>query len=397
MIRRAGHSSAGTRIPRPMRTPPPKPVSLRERIAWGIAAALLSVGLIYLLRSALSMLFIAATFAWLLDPVVDRLEARGLSRERGIMVIFGAGGLAITLAVLVLIPSVVEELENLTANLSLYGARLTETATELKVRLETWLERPLPVSPEELFAEAQLALTSSGADIGGLVKDTVPSAGRLITTLGAKALSGGFAFAVAVLNVLLLPIFTFYLLRDWDRLVAGVDELVPPRHRAKVRSLAHQIDETLASFVRGQLTVCALLAVCYSVGLLISGVDLALVVGIVSGALFIIPYVGTLFGVVIASLLALLKFGVDWHLLAVWAAFGVSQLLEGFIFTPLIVGDKVGLHPLVVMVALIVGGNVFGLWGIFLAIPVTAAAQILFAEAMHHYQRSRFFGDGDPA
>ena len=182
MIRRAGHSSAGTRIPRPMRTPPPKPVSLRERIAWGIAAAVLSVGLIYLLRSALSMLFIAATFAWLLDPVVDRLEARGLSRERGIMVIFGAGGLAITLAVLVLIPSVVTELENLTANLSLYGARLTETATELKVRLETWLERPLPVSPEELFAEAQLALTSSGADIGGLVKDTVPSAGRLITT-----------------------------------------------------------------------------------------------------------------------------------------------------------------------------------------------------------------------
>jgi predicted PurR-regulated permease PerM len=397
MIRRAGHSSAGTRVPRPMRTPPQKPVSVRERVAWAVAATLLIVGLIYLLRSALSMLFIAATFAWLLDPVVDRLEARGMSRERGIMVIFGAGGLAITLAVLVLIPSVVTELENLTANLSLYGARLTETATDLKLRLETWLERPLPVSPEELFAEAKLALTSSGADIGGLVKDTVPSAGRLITTLGAKALSGGFAFAVATLNVLLLPIFTFYLLRDWDRLVAGVDQLVPPRHRAKVRSLAHQIDETLASFVRGQLTVCALLAVCYSVGLLISGVDLALVVGIVSGALFIIPYVGTLFGVVIASLLALLKFGVDWHLLAVWAAFGVSQLLEGFIFTPLIVGDKVGLHPLVVMVALIVGGNVFGLWGIFLAIPVTAAAQILFAEAMLHYRRSRFFGDGDPA
>lgn len=397
MIRRAGHSSAGTRVPRPMRTPPPRPVSLRERIAWGVGAVLLIVGLLYLLRSALSMLFIAATFAWLLDPVVDRLEVRGLSRERGILVIFCAGGLAAALAVLVLIPSVVNELEHLTTNLSLYGARVVEAATEARVEIESRLGRPLPVSPEELLTELQAALASSGADIGGLVKDTVPSAGRLLTSLGSKALSGGFAFAVAALNVLLLPIFTFYLLRDWDRLVAGVDELVPPRHRAKVRSLAHQIDERLASFVRGQLTVCALLAVCYSVGLLISGVDLALVVGIVSGALFIIPYVGTLFGVVVASLLALLKFGADWHLLAVWAAFGVSQLLEGFVFTPLIVGDKVGLHPLVVMVALIVGGNVFGLWGIFLAIPVTAAAQILFAEALHHYQRSRFFGDGDPA
>lgn len=397
MIRRAGHSSAGTRVPRPMRTPPPRPVSLRERIAWGVGAVLLIVGLLYLLRSALSMLFIAATFAWLLDPVVDRLEVRGLSRERGILVIFCAGGLAAALAVLVLIPSVVNELEHLTTNLSLYGARVVEAATEARVEIESRLGRPLPVSPEELLTELQAALASSGADIGGLVKDTVPSAGRLLTSLGSKALSGGFAFAVAALNVLLLPIFTFYLLRDWDRLVAGVDELVPPRHRAKVRSLAHQIDERLASFVRGQLTVCALLAVCYSVGLLISGVDLALVVGIVSGALFIIPYVGTLFGVVVASLLALLKFGADWHLLAVWAAFGVSQLLEGFVFTPLIVGDKVGLHPLVVMVALIVGGNVFGLWGIFLAIPVTAAAQILFAEGLHHYQRSRFFGDGDPA
>lgn len=397
MIRRAGHSSAGTRVPRPMRTPPPKPVSLRERIAWGVAATVLSLGLLYLLRSALGMLFIAATCAWLLDPVVDRLEARGLSRERGILVIFGAGGLAVVLAVLVLIPSVVNELQDLTTNLSDYGARLSQTVTDAKVEIETRIGRPLPVSPEELLAEVQVALTSSGADIGGLVKDTVPSAGRLITTLGSKALSGGFAFAVGALNALLLPIFTFYLLRDWDRLVSGVDELVPPRHRTLVRSLAHQIDERLASFVRGQLTVCALLAVCYSTGLLISGVDLALVVGILSGLLFIIPYVGTLFGVVVASLLALLKFGVDWHILAVWAAFGGSQLLEGFVFTPLIVGDKVGLHPLVVMVALIVGGNVFGLWGIFLAIPVTAAAQILFAEGLHHYQRSRFFGDGDPA
>ena len=217
-------------------------LSWRERVFWGVGLLLVVGGIVYLLRSVFAILFTSVVFAYLLDPVVDRWEAKGRSRESGIGVIFGCFALLLAVLVFVVLPQVSAE-----------------------------------------FIE---------------------------------------------LNLALLPIFTFYLLRDWDRMVAGIDSMIPLRYRERTRRLAGEIDARLGSFVRGQITVCACLAVLYSIGLLISGIDMAIVVGVTAGILFIVPYLGTVVGVVLATALALLKFGFDWHVLAVWGTFGIAQGIE---------------------------------------------------------------------
>ncbi len=243
-------------------------------------------------------------------------------------------------------------------------------------------------------ATAEVAPTPESQSIEDAVKSAVPTVGKLAGQALKGVLAGGLGIVVTLLNLLLVPVFTFYLLRDWDRAVAGVDALIPAPQRPLVRRVSREIDGRLQAFVRGQLTVCLALGVLYSIGLLVVGIDLAIVVGMLSGLLFIVPYLGTAVGIVAASGLALLAFGVDWHLVGVLGVFGGVQLIEGMVLTPWIVGDKVGLHPLVVMIALLVGGNLFGIAGMLLAIPVTAAAQVLLVEWIQAYRASDAFEDG---
>jgi predicted PurR-regulated permease PerM len=196
-------------------------------------------------------------------------------------------------------------------------------------------------------------------------------------------------FFATILNLALLPIFTFYLLRDWDRLVGFLHSLVPQGQRTRVERMASAVDERLSAFVRGQITVCIILGILYSSGLWLSGIDLAVVVGLLSGALFIIPYLGTIVGLVLATVLCLMKFGPDEHLLFVVASFAIPQAIESWVLTPRIVGEKVGLHPLVVMVALLAGSSLGGIWGMLLAIPVTAALNVVGMEWLAAYRESR--------
>lgn len=366
----------------------------RERMWWIGGGLLLGVGLVYLLRSVFAILFVSAALAYLLDPVVDRFEERGYSRERIIFGLFGLTGLALTLSVLILLPLIAREFQELAGNVTAYVAQLQTWGQSLHHELETQLGRPLPVSPNEILAEMRAALLSAEGGFGESLREAAPNVGRWFAGLLTSTLSGGISFAVAVLNLAMLPIFTFYLLRDWDRLVGMIRRLIPRGYRERSGRVAVQIDERLGSFVRGQLTVCAALGVLYSIGLVISGIDLALVVGLLSGLLFIIPYLGTIVGVVLATALAVLKFGFDWHLIAVWITFGGVQLFEGMVLTPTVMGDKVGLHPMVVIVALLVGGNLFGLWGMLLAIPVTAAGEVMLREWIREYRASAFF-EGD--
>jgi predicted PurR-regulated permease PerM len=160
--------------------------------------------------------------------------------------------------------------------------------------------------------------------------------------------------------------------------------------------LARDVDERLAAFVRGQLTVCVVLAVLYSLGLLLADVDMALSVGLLSGALFVVPYLGTIVGIALASVLCLMKFGIDIHLLYVALAFGIPQFIESWYLTPKVVGDKVGLHPLIVMIALLAGGGLAGIWGMLLAIPLTAVLDVLAREALSMYRDSSVFHGGRP-
>ena len=396
MIRRRPSSTRAGPRPRPRRRSVERVrlLTWRERIFWFACGLLVLGGLVYLLRSIFAMLFASIVFAYLLDPLVDRFEARGYRREVGIGVVFTGILALLTFAVLIVVPSVAKEFVELSENVGPY-------LDELSVRLVAWqgvaeaqLGRPIPLTAEALLHEFELALAQDHGDDGvaTLVKDAAPDVGGRIAGVLQTALSGGMTFVVGVLNLALLPIFTFYLLRDWDKIVASIDDIIPPRNRPTIRRLASEIDDRLASFVRGQSIVAASLGVMYSTGLLLVGIDLPIVVGMTAGLLGLIPYLGNVVGIVLASILAILKFGLDWHLPGVWAVFMVSQGIEGFILTPNIVGDKVGLHPFVVMLALLVGGNLFGIWGMLFAIPVTAAAQVLLGEWYGRYKASLYFG-----
>ncbi|HJN73387.1 MAG TPA: AI-2E family transporter [Myxococcota bacterium] len=394
MIRRRKTSTAGGPRPLVRRPPDKKRVGLRERIFWAAGLILLGLGIVYLLRSVFAILFAAIVFAYLLDPIIDRFEARGMKREVGIGILFTGIALACGFLMLVVVPSAGREFAELAGNVGAYVDGLQERLTQVHAIAEERLGQPIPITGEEILHELEVALVEDSGEEGGistLLSDAAPDVGGRLAGILSTTLSGGFHFVIAVLNLALLPIFTFYLLRDWDRIIAGIDRMIPPRNRPIIRRLSKEIDERLASFVRGQTTVCLCLAVLYSLGLLLTGIDLAIVVGVVAGVLFIVPYLGTVVGVLLASLLAILKFGFDIHLLEVWAVFAIVQGIEGFVLTPYIVGDKVGLHPFVVMLALIVGGNLFGIWGMLLAIPVTAAAQVLLAEWSRRYQASQYF------
>jgi predicted PurR-regulated permease PerM len=369
---------------------------------WGAGLLLLVGGTVYLLRSVFAILFAALVFAYLLDPLVDRLQGRGLQRETGIGLLFAAAALVLTVLLLVVVPLMGQEFRELAGNVAQYVDALKIQLEAWRVQAEGLIGQPIPISGEELLHQIEVALrdqaaaeTAESTGLPSLLQDAAPNVGRWAADVLTGALTGGFAFVVGVLNLALLPIFTFYLLRDWDHLVTGIDRMTPPRFRFDVRRLSRAIDERLGAFVRGQTTIAAIMGVLYAVGLLITGIDLAVVVGLTAGLLAIVPYLGTAVGILLASILAVLKFGLGWELLGVWATFAVVQGLEGFVITPRIMGEKVGLHPLVVMLALLVGGNLFGVWGMLLAIPVTAAAEVLVGEWVQRYRGSRFFADED--
>ena len=373
------------------------------RLGWFVMLVLIVGGLTWLMKPVLGLFIGSLAVAYLLDPVVDRFEARGYSREAGIGVLAVTATL-ISLALLgVVIPAVALEVQDLAVAIPGYVAVMSDWYHDTVVRIELATGAELPDTFGAVVANLQAELLGTAPvaeplaeDPGGLsdaLKDAAPNVGKAVAGFLTSALAGGLSFVLAVVNLALVPIFVFYLLKDWDRLVAAVDRMVPPRHRARVRRLSREIDMRTASFVRGQLTVCCVLAVLYSIGLLFTGIDMAIAVGVTSGLLFIVPYLGTVVGIVAASVLALVKFGVSGPLIGVWATFATVQFIEGTFLTPKIMGEQVGLHPLVVMIALLVGGDLMGLWGMLVAIPITAAGQVLLFEWMGSYYKSGFFED----
>ncbi len=380
--RRSSLSAAPTgRVRRPR--PAVKAPAWRSRLGWSAVIVVVLLGLIWLLWPLFSMLFAAAAFAYLLDPVVDKFEERGRSREFGIAIIFLAAAMALTVLLLVVVPSVAHQVSELSSNLGGYVSDLTARAQPSLAWIEQNTGYVVPYSLDDLTAALAPALQDLSPDTTSLVK-------RIIT----GALSSSLQLVLTIFNLTLLPVFVFFILRDWDRTVARVRGLIPQRYHAVAFPLVAQIDTRLAGFVRGQITVCLILAVLYSAGLwLFTGIDMPFVVGGLAGLLFIVPYLGTATGILLGSLLAVLQFGFDWHILAVWAVFGGVQLFEGFVLTPYIVGDSTGLSPLVVMVALIVGGSLLGVWGMLLAIPITAVISVLLGALVDHYRKSGFFND----
>ncbi len=347
-------------------------------------AVIFAVGwLLYLLRGALTPIFFAFLIAYMLDPVVDRFEARGHSRAMGIAVmltiVIGGMGLLFTLA----LPGIVRDSVGFITDLPHKGR-------ELLTMVEPWLDAvgiPVPHSMNEALTELQM-------DMGDLAKKAALPAGEVVLWLLQR--TGRLLAAVA--GLLMVPVFAAYLLYDFDRITAGIRDLVPGRYRDLVVDIARDVDGILGEFIRGQLIVMLILAALYSLAYLVLGVRLAVLIGIVAGLLSFIPYVGGGAALVMAVVMTLVYWTGWGQLIGVVVAYTIIQVLEGFVITPRIVGDKVGLSAVWVLFALLVGGEVFGFMGVLLALPAAAVIKIFVGRGLDWYRASELFlGTDDPA
>jgi len=364
---------------------PPKDSRSRIFPRWMVALiTLLGIGwLLYLLRGALTPVFFAFLIAYMLDPVIDRFEARGHSRAVGIAVMLTVvlGGLGLFFALVV--PGAIHDLVA-------FVRELPQLVRGVLDVLTPWLSKmgvPVPRSLAEVAEQFQI-------DLGELAKTAaLPAAGVVEALVG-----GTMSLVGALVGLLLVPVFAAYLLYDFDRITAGIRDLVPPRYRDEVVVIARDVDQVLGEFIRGQVIVMLLLAVVYSIAYSLLGVRLAILIGVVAGLLSFIPYVGG--GVALGLGVAMAI--IDWtgwgQLIGVVVAYTIIQVLEGFVITPRVVGDKVGLSAVWVLFALLVGGEVFGFMGVLLALPAAAVIKIFVVRGLGWYRSSEvFLGSQAPA
>ena len=328
--------------------------------------------LLYLLLPVLTPFLIAAVLAYICDPLVDKISLWGYKKYQfgrttaTVLVMLAILG-AITLLLLIVIP--------LIQNQSLLIVeRLPSIVDNLRTTIEPWLKAKFGISFAIDSAHLQEIISKNWKTAGNLLGDVLQTAGT-----NSMALIG------VVANILLLPVVLFYLLRDWDELIAGIGNLIPRDLIDTTTDLAKEIDKMLAEFLRGQLTVMLIMSVFYSAGLWLAGLDNALPIGIIAGLLNFVPYLGPALGMGLALLVGALQFTTFNQIIPVLAVFGIGQLVESNVITPKLVGERIGLHPVVVIFALLAGGQLFGFAGVLLALPVSATIAVLLMHAKDNY------------
>lgn len=356
------------------------------------ALSLALIWVIWLLAPILTPFVASLMLAWLGDPLVDRLEAAGRSRNTAVLLVFALMIVLITLALLILVP--------------MLQSQVTTLVGALPAMQQWLLEGAIPALEKRLgFTAAEWMDPQRIID---WVRSHWQAAGGAAATVFGYLGRSSFAVVTFVVNLLLTPIVTYYFLRDWDRMVERVAALIPRDHIGTVSKLASESNEVLGAFMRGQFVVMLALGAIYASGMALIGLNLGLLIGMVAGLISFIPYLGATTGVILAVLAALVQAqGVDIKLLAgVAVVFTVGQLLESYVLTPRIVGDKIGLHPVAVIFAVMAGGQLFGFLGMLLALPVAAVANVLLRYAQERYRSSELYaghsaiivpaGVGDP-
>jgi len=336
-----------------------------RRLNWLVAIAIIG-WLCYLLAPVLTPFVAAALLAYIGDPLADRLERLKLPRTLAVVAVFLLTFLVIGLLVLLVGPLIRSQISSLLA-------ALPNIITSVE---QEWL----PKLMELLDIEA-------GEDVGvGAFLDRYGDmAGSWGSTILKSVSKSGGALAAAVLSLFLVPILTFYLLRDWDRIMAHLGALIPTQQRETVLRLAHETDEVLGAFLRGQLLVMLALAFIYSLGLTLVGLKFAVAIGVVSGLVSFVPYLGFVFGIGLAALTVALEPNPLWLMAGVVITFTVAQVLEGSFLTPKLVGDRIGLHPVIIIFAVAAGGQLFGFFGILLALPAAAVLSVIVRFAYDRY------------
>ncbi|AXK71403.1 AI-2E family transporter [Lysobacter sp. TY2-98] len=346
-----------------------------RRLQWA-AVVVAALWLLGMLAPVLTPFVIAALLGWLGDPVVDRLEARGLSRGAAVGIVFSVMTLIFVLVLLLALPIVQRQVLTLVDSLPTYSAWIGST-------LVPWVEAHTRIDVDRYLDVGYLT---------NLVREHWQSAsGIAATVLGYVTRSGSMLIGILV-NAVLVPVLAFFFLRDWDALVARIASLIPPRHLPVVTRLAKESDAVLGGFLRGQFMVMLILGVMYAVGLEIVGLDLGILIGMVAGMLTFVPYVGPASLLTFGGIAALVQFG-DWqHFGGVLIVFVVGQLLESYWLTPKFVGNRIGLHPMAVIFAVLAGGQLFGFLGMLLALPLAAVVNVLLRYAQERYRASRLYG-----
>jgi len=329
----------------------------------GLVVALIGV---YFLRAILLPFVAGMAIAYFLDPACDKLE-RWMSRTWATTLVTLIFALLIILAMVLIAPLLVDQL-----------TQFVQTVPDLLNRAHAKL-LPYYTSLQQRFDLPNIA------ELGDLARSRMGTGLNWILQTLLNVAQSSVAIANLLSLVFITPVVTFYLLRDWDRIVAKIDGLLPRQHAAVIRAQGREIDTTLAGFARGQATVCLILATYYATALMAAGLPFGLVVGLAAGLLTFIPYLGAIGGFVIAMAIALVNFDSWSGVIVVAAIFGVGQVAEGNVLTPKLVGDRVGLHPVWVIFALLAGGTLFGFLGLLLAVPVAAGIGVLVRFALARY------------
>lgn len=335
---------------------------------WGIALVVFFLAL-WALGGVMLPFLVGGALAYFLDPVADRLERAGLSRVAATTVITAVAVLIVVALVLAVIPTLVNQL-----------TALVNAAPDIAYRLQAFLLERFPD-----LADSTSTIRQSLAQIG----QTIQSKGAALAEGLLTSLAGAISIVVFLLVV---PVVTFYLLLDWDHMVARIDHLLPRDHAPTIRRLGTEIDAALSAFVRGQLSVCLVLGIYYSAGLMLVGLQFGLVVGAIAGAITFIPYIGAIIGGALAIGLALFQFWGDWVQIGIIGGiFAAGQFLEGNVLTPKLVGKSVGLHPVWLLFALSAFGTLFGFVGMLIAVPVAAALGVLTRFGLGQYHDSLLY------
>ncbi|MCX7546276.1 AI-2E family transporter [Marinicella gelatinilytica] len=331
--------------------------------------------LVYLLSPILAPFVIAALFAYLFDPMVDKLETWKLSRTLSVVVVFVLISLLMITVALILIPALERQISYFIKNLPIY-------INWLKDNVNPWLQSRFGLEID-LFDTGQLTQ---------LLKEHWESAGGVAQTVLSSVTKSGMVVLNWVMNLLLIPVVLFYLLRDWDIITARVGELIPRRYYYTVHKITHESNSVLSAFLRGQLSVMLALGTIYTIGLWLIGIDLSLLIGMGAGLVSFVPYLGAITGLIGGVIAAMVQFGDLIHVVYVLIVFGVGQLLEGMVLTPWLVGDKIGLHPVAVIFAVLAGGQLFGFVGVLLGLPMAAVVMVLLRHAHQKYVDSELYG-----
>lgn len=360
---------------KPKKTPsrqPPTPLTWKHYL-WIVGAALFFAAALVGLGPILTPFFAGAILAYLGSPLVEWLSRRKVSRTLGTLMVLLILLAAIFVLLFILIPLIQSEAKTIAQRTPELLERFSET---LLPKIESWLGVSLSLDVNSLRT---------------LIADNLNSVQSLSLNVLSGVKSGGQLLLSVVINIVMIPVVMFYLLRDWNILVSSVDRLIPRRWHGKTSRITKEIDAVLAEFIRGQALVMLVLTFYYVIALWAVGLEFALPIGLLTGLLVFIPYVGFGIGLSLAIIAALLQWSGLPFFLAVIAVYGAGQLLENYVLVPYLVGDRIGLHPLAVIFALLAFGQLFGFVGVLLALPVSAALLVALRHICAAYVASPIY------